>query len=101
MRSPCTRQPLALLRNGCAVLPVAGDSLIVMWRGVLPMITNWFSMTQPEPMLQHEIRLRAYDLYERRGGAGEHALDDWLRAEAEVLREKCATNFSRTNEPTR
>jgi hypothetical protein len=52
-------------------------------------------------MLHHEIRLRAYDLYERRGAVGEHALDDWLQAEAEVLREKCATNFSRTNEPIR
>jgi Protein of unknown function (DUF2934) len=65
------------------------------------MISYTFPMTQPEPMLQHEIRLRAYDLYERRGAVGEHALDDWLRAEAEVLREKCATNFSRTIEPIR
>jgi hypothetical protein len=65
------------------------------------MIMNSFSMTQPEPMLQHEIRMRAYDLYERRGANGEHALDDWLQAEAEVLREKCAANFSRTCEPAR
>jgi Protein of unknown function (DUF2934) len=65
------------------------------------MIPKTFPMTQPEPMLQHEIRMRAYDLYERRGAVGEHALDDWLQAEAEVLREKWATNFSRTNEPIR
>ena len=65
------------------------------------MIPNTFPMTRPDPMLHHEIRLRAYDLYERRGAVGEHALDDWLQAEAEVLREKCATNFSRTNEPIR
>jgi hypothetical protein len=65
------------------------------------MIPNTFPMTRPEPMLQHEIRLRAYDLYERRGAVGEHALDDWLQAEAEVLREKCATSFSRTIEPFR
>ncbi len=65
------------------------------------MIPNTFPMTRPEPMLQHEIRMRAYDLYERRRAVGEHALDDWLQAEAEVLREKCATNFARTNEPTR
>ena len=60
-----------------------------------------FSTTQPDPMLQHEIRLRAYDLYERRGTVGDHALDDWLQAEAEVLREKRAMNFSRTNERSR
>lgn len=39
-------------------------------------------------MLEHEIRLRAYDLYERRGGAEGHALDDWLQAEYDVLRQR-------------
>jgi hypothetical protein len=39
----------------------------------------------PEPMLEHEIRLRAYDFYEQRGRAAGHALEDWLRAEAEIL----------------
>lgn len=43
-----------------------------------------------EPMLEHEIRLRAYDLYERRGGTDGHALEDWLQAEHDVLREKGA-----------
>ena len=65
------------------------------------MTPNTFLTTQPEPMLEHEIRLRAYDVYQRRGAVGDHALDDWLRAEAEVLKEKCAANFSRTNEPIR
>ena len=65
------------------------------------MTRKTFPTTKPDPMLQHEIRLRAYDLYERRGAIGEHALDDWLRAEAEVLRQKCAMNFSRTIEPIR
>ena len=39
-----------------------------------------------EPLLEHEIRLRAYDLYEQRGRAEGHALEDWLRAEAEILK---------------
>jgi DUF2934 family protein len=30
------------------------------------------------------IRRRAYDLYERRGRAEGHDLDDWLQAEAEL-----------------
>ena len=38
-----------------------------------------------EPMLEHEIRLRAYDLYVQRGRQDGHALDDWLRAEGEIL----------------
>ncbi len=49
----------------------------------LPMIAKTRS---PEPMLEHEIRLHAYDLYQRHGRADGHALEDWLQAEAEVLR---------------
>ena len=35
--------------------------------------------------LEDRIRNRAYELYEDRGYADGHALDDWLRAKAEVL----------------
>ena len=38
-----------------------------------------------EPMLEHEVRLRAYERYQRRGRVDGHALEDWLQAEAEVL----------------
>lgn len=41
-----------------------------------------------EPILEHEIRLRAYDLYCLRGKRDGHALDDWLQAEREILRAK-------------
>jgi Protein of unknown function (DUF2934) len=41
--------------------------------------------TPPEPMLEHAIRLRAYDLYAQRGMAEGHAVQDWLEAEAELL----------------
>jgi len=34
---------------------------------------------------EEKIRLRAYELYERRGRIDGHALDDWLQAETEVL----------------
>ena len=30
------------------------------------------------------IRLRAYEIYERRGRVDDFALDDWLQAEAEI-----------------
>jgi hypothetical protein len=35
--------------------------------------------------LENRIRNRAYQLYEDRGYADDHALDDWLNAKAEVL----------------
>jgi hypothetical protein len=38
-----------------------------------------------EPMLEHAIRLRAYDLYAQRGMVEGHAVQDWLEAEAELL----------------
>jgi hypothetical protein len=34
------------------------------------------------------VRLRAYDLYERRGKEDGHDLDDWLQAESEIVRTK-------------
>jgi hypothetical protein len=39
----------------------------------------------PEPMLEHAIRRRAYELYVQRGMAHGHAVDDWLKAEAELV----------------
>ena len=38
-----------------------------------------------EPMLEHAIRIRAYELYGQRGMAEGHAVQDWLEAEAELL----------------
>ncbi|MBY0249160.1 MAG: DUF2934 domain-containing protein [Nitrospiraceae bacterium] len=35
--------------------------------------------------LQKEIALRAYELYLQRGGTDGHEVEDWLRAEREVL----------------
>lgn len=40
--------------------------------------------TPPEPMLEHTIRLRAHELYARRGMAEGHAVDDQLVAESEL-----------------
>jgi hypothetical protein len=36
------------------------------------------------PSIDERIRLRAYDLYERRGRTDGQALDDWLGAESEL-----------------
>jgi hypothetical protein len=35
--------------------------------------------------LQEEIRRRAYELYEQRGGEHGRADEDWIRAEAELV----------------
>ncbi len=40
--------------------------------------------------LTAEIRRRAYKLYEERGRADGHALEDWLQAEADLVRPRAA-----------
>ncbi|MCZ7639620.1 MAG: DUF2934 domain-containing protein [Verrucomicrobia bacterium] len=40
---------------------------------------------KPEPFISEEqIRLRAYQIYQTRGSASGHDLDDWLLAEIEL-----------------
>jgi hypothetical protein len=52
---------------------------------------NWISLidhakNRPlEPLLEKEVQVRAYELYEQRGKGQGFALQDWLEAEAEVL----------------
>jgi hypothetical protein len=52
---------------------------------------NWISLTdhaknQPlEPLLEKEVQVRAYEIYEQRGKGHGFALQDRLEAEAEVL----------------
>lgn len=48
-------------------------------------LTVMLPTTPPEPMLEHAIRRRAYELYVQRGMAHGHAVDDWLKAEAELV----------------
>jgi DUF2934 family protein len=40
----------------------------------------------PEPILEHAIRLKAYELYAQRGMAEGNAVHDWLAAEAELYK---------------
>jgi hypothetical protein len=46
------------------------------------------SATRNEPkrrtFTEEEVRLRAYEIYQRRGGAAGNDLDDWLQAEREL-----------------
>ncbi len=45
------------------------------------------SKTQPlESILEHKIRIRAYELYEQHGRREGSALRDWLQAESDILK---------------
>jgi Protein of unknown function (DUF2934) len=37
------------------------------------------------PNLEEEIRRRAFEMYEERGRQDGHDIEDWVRAEAEVI----------------
>jgi hypothetical protein len=49
------------------------------------------SVTSEPQEPEHQIRLRAQELYEARGREDGHELDDWLRAEAEIMQKKAET----------
>lgn len=46
--------------------------------------TPALAVMKSAPVLQEQIRRRAYELYEQRGRDDGHELDDWLKAESEV-----------------
>jgi Protein of unknown function (DUF2934) len=56
--------------------------MIVKSRSRQPRATKTAQSTDIEDRIRH----RAYQLYEERGTVDGFALDDWLQAEAEVLR---------------
>ena len=49
------------------------------------------SVTSEPQELEHQIRLRAYELYEERGREDGHEQEDWVRAEAEITNKKART----------
>jgi hypothetical protein len=36
-------------------------------------------------VLEQDVRIAAYELFERRGGTPDHAVEDWLTAEAQLV----------------
>jgi Protein of unknown function (DUF2934) len=48
-------------------------------------LTDFAKNAPLEPLLEKEVQVRAYELYEQRGKGHGFALQDWLEAEAEVL----------------
>ena len=49
------------------------------------------TVTSDQQDLEHQIRLRAHELYEAGGREDGHELDDWLRAEEEIKEKKVRT----------
>jgi len=49
-------------------------------------------ITREEQDLTEQIRQRAYELYELRGWADGHELDDWLLAESQLIQKREATD---------
>lgn len=50
----------------------------------VPMKTSSLSGKTKAQAIVEQIRCRAYELYEERGGEEGHDTEDWLRAEAEI-----------------
>lgn len=56
----------------------------------------------PEPReLKEKIAVKAYELFQRRGQADGHDLEDWLEAERSVLAELESRSKRRTRQPKR
>ena len=49
------------------------------------------TVTSEPQELEHQIRLRAHELYEARGREDGHEVEDWLRAEGEIAVKKFRT----------
>jgi hypothetical protein len=49
------------------------------------------AVTSDPQDLEHQIRLRAYELYEASGREDGHEVEDWLRAEEEIAVKKFRT----------
>jgi Protein of unknown function (DUF2934) len=46
------------------------------------------TVTSEPHELEHQIRLRAYELFEARGRGDDHGIEDWLQAETELTEKK-------------
>lgn len=51
-----------------------------------------------QELTEEIIRLRAYQLFEQRGGRHGYDLDDWLQAEAEVFGKKPGASVDQTEQ---
>ncbi len=57
---------------------------------------NSFSDVGSQELTEEIIQMRAYQLFEQRGGEHGHDLDDWFQAVAEVLGKKPSASADQT-----
>lgn len=78
---------MAILANGTGIAKTTDCVLIHM-----NPLTVMLPISPPDPMLEHAIRLRAYEHYLQRGMTDGYAIDDWLKAEAEIVHGHSTSN---------
>jgi len=49
---------------------------------------HWPSHKEIPSDLRQQIQVRAYELYQARGAAPGHELEDWTQAETEIMRQR-------------
>ena len=59
-----------------------------MKTGSVPSLVKTHHQPAAQAEQQQKIRIRAYELYQKRGASDGHDVDDWLQAEAEISRPK-------------
>ena len=52
------------------------------------------TVTNESEDIESQIRLRAFELYQDRGGKDGHEVEDWLRAEAEITGKKARAAYA-------
>jgi hypothetical protein len=60
--------------------------MTISTKGEITMNSTHNETQKYETARNQEIRVRAYELFEQRGREPGHELDDWLQAEAEIVR---------------
>jgi Protein of unknown function (DUF2934) len=59
-----------------------------MAKHTIPAPVDTSQTTEPTTECQEKIRIRAYQLFEQRGGEHGHDIEDWLQAEMELVQQK-------------
>ena len=73
------------------IITTRGRATEVKTQRTTPAPVKSEDQTGPTPEQLEQIRARAYELFEQRGGEPGHDMEDWLQAEAEVTQQRAKT----------
>jgi hypothetical protein len=80
---------MARAKNSSINNPTSKQVITMPEAGSITPVRRAAPLSNPAPMeLEDQIRRRAYELYQERGGTPGLENEDWLRAEHEVLARK-------------